>query len=303
MLKTPPAEFGEYRYELDRRLGQRVCDGTTRAGVVPGEQTVIDEVAESAGENVRRNAFFVVALQLSEVSAVSEHDVAEHDQAPSVANHFDRGVDRTSRTWLVALHAHCLQSTTGLTTVGGCKAQAIETEGATYMIDLTLAHAAVLLDPVAAHVRAGDCPVVQATLRFERTIAAPAERVWNAYADIAQRSVWSVPDGDAVEYDASDFVQGGVDEYRCGPPDDLANDVTTRYHHIDTAHSFVSTSEIRREGTPVSVDTTLWTLDTDGESTTLSIVVQVTSLVGAGMLDGYRNGHERTLDHLQEFLA
>ncbi len=107
MLKTPPAEFGEHRYEFDRRLGQRVCDGTTRAGVVAAEQTVVDKVAESA-----------------------------------------------------------------------------------------------------------------ATLRFERNIAAPAERVWNAYADIAQRSVWSVPDGEAVEYDASDFVQGGVDEYRCGPPDD-----------------------------------------------------------------------------------
>lgn len=27
------------------------------------------------------------------------------------------------------------------------------------------------------------------------------------------------------------------------------------------------------------------------------------SLAGAGVLDGYRSGHERTLDHLERFLA
>ena len=161
----------------------------------------------------------------------------------------------------------------------------------------------VMLDPDAAHGRAEDDPVAHATLHVERTIDAPVERVWDAYADIAQRSVWSVPEGEAVEYDASDFVAGGIDEYRCGPPDDLANHVTTRYHHIDAPRSFVATNEIRREGTPVSLDTTHWTLDAEGESTTVSIVVQVTSLVGRGMFDGYRNGHERTLDHLHDFLA
>lgn len=161
----------------------------------------------------------------------------------------------------------------------------------------------VMLDRDAAHGRAVGSPVTQATLHFERTIVAPAARVWDAYADITQRSVWSVPKGEAIEYDASDFVAGGIDDYRCGPPDDLANHVTTRYHHIDAPRSFVASNEISREGTPVCVDTTRWTLDTNGESTTVSIVVQVTSLVGASMLAGYRNGHELTLDHLQAFLT
>ncbi|MDW3215339.1 MAG: hypothetical protein R8G01_15160 [Ilumatobacteraceae bacterium] len=161
----------------------------------------------------------------------------------------------------------------------------------------------VLLDPDAAHGRTVDGPVARATMHFERRFPAAAAVVWDAYADIAQRSVWSVPKGEVVEYDASDFVVGGTDVYRCGPPDDLASHVTTRYGYIDAPRSLVATSEISRDGTPVSIDTTHWSFDADGDSTNVSIVVQVTSLVGAGMLDGYRNGHERTLDHLGEFLA
>ncbi len=49
----------------------------------------------------------------------------------------------------------------------------------------------------------------------------------------------------------------------------LANHVMTRGHHIDAPRSFVATNEISRDGTLVSVDTTHWTLDTDGESTTV----------------------------------
>ncbi|BAN01503.1 SRPBCC domain-containing protein [Ilumatobacter coccineus] len=161
----------------------------------------------------------------------------------------------------------------------------------------------ILLDPDAARNPVGDGSVVGATFHIERVLDASLERVWDAYADVAQRSVWSVPKGEVVEYGANDFVAGGIDEYRCGPPDDLANRVTTRYRAIHAPHSFVTTNEIDRDDTPVAVDTTCWRLETDGLTTTVSIDVQVTSLVGAAMLDGYRNGHERTLDHLQEFLA
>lgn len=140
------------------------------------------------------------------------------------------------------------------------------------------------------------------TMRFERLIAAPVERVWNAYADVDRRAVWSVPEGEAVIYDASDFTPGGVDEYRCGPPDDLDSHVTTRYHRIDAPHTHVATNEIRRHGATIAIDLSQWMLRSDGESTIVTIVVQVTSLVGEGMLAAYRNGHERTLDQLEHSL-
>lgn len=140
------------------------------------------------------------------------------------------------------------------------------------------------------------------TMRFERRIDAPLQRVWDAYADMDQRAIWSVPEGEAIEYESNNFEPGGVDQYRCGPPDDLANDVTTRYHHIDAPRSFVASNDVRYNGEPIAIDISQWNLQADDESTLVTIVVQVTSLVGDEMLDGYRNGHEHTLDHLEKFL-
>lgn len=72
---------------------------------------------------------------------------------------------------------------------------------------------------------------------------------------------------------------------------------------IDAPRSFVAVNELRRADMAVAVDTTHWRLDANGDLTRLSVDVQVTSLAGAGVLDGYRIGHERTLDHLERFLA
>lgn len=158
----------------------------------------------------------------------------------------------------------------------------------------------VIVDAEAAHGQAAS-EITHATLRFQRHIDGPIERVWTAYADVDKRRRWSVPDGEAVEYDDDDFTPGGVDHYRCGPLDDLSNHLTTRYVRIDAPNFFVATNELHRNGEPVAIDTTHWRLDADGGSTTLTVVVQVTSLVGDHVLDGYEAGHEATLDQLAEF--
>lgn len=111
-----------------------------------------------------------------------------------------------------------------------------------------------------------------------------------------------MPEGEAIEYESNNFEPGGVDEYRCGPPENMANNVTTRYHHIDAPRSFVATNDVRLNSQPIAVDISHWNLQPHDESTLVTITVQVTSLVGDGMLDGYRSGHERTLDHLVKFL-
>lgn len=160
----------------------------------------------------------------------------------------------------------------------------------------------VLLDARAAHDKPTD-DVVQMSLRFRRIIHRPVKRVWSAYADVEQRSVWAIPEGEEVVYDAADFVAGGVDSYRCGPPGDLANHVSTTYLGVDAGNSFVAINQLRRDDRAVAADTTHWRLDANGEITSLAVDVQVTSLAGCGVLDGYRIGHERTLDHLERFLA
>lgn len=162
----------------------------------------------------------------------------------------------------------------------------------------------VLLDRAASTDIEHPAPeLAHTTLRFERTIAAPVGRVWAAYAVVEQRAVWSVPDGEAVVHDGGDFTVGGVDAHRCGRPDDLATHVTTRYRHIDAPRSFVAINELRRDSREVAIDITHWRLDPDADETTVTIVVQVTSLAGAGMLDGYRNGHEHVLDRLEQYVT
>lgn len=160
----------------------------------------------------------------------------------------------------------------------------------------------VILDGRAAHDRPKS-DIVATTLRFRRTLAAPVARVWTAYADVEQRCAWAVPEGEEVVYDASEFTDGGTDHYRCGPAGELDNHVSTRYLRVEGPHAFVAVNELRRSGTTVAVDTTHWRLDPDADTTGLSVDVQVTSLAGPGVLDGYHAGHERTLDHLERFLA
>ncbi len=126
---------------------------------------------------------------------------------------------------------------------------------------------------------------------------------WAAFADIDQRSIWSVPLDEAIVYDSHEFTPGGVDEYRCGPPEDLANQVTMRYVTIDAPRSFIATASVRHHGTPIAADISEWTLEAAGDHTQLRVTIQLTSLVGPAMVDGYRNGNERTLDHLEHYLA
>lgn len=76
--------------------------------------------------------------------------------------------------------------------------------------------------------------IVHDTIILERAINAPVAAVWNAYADPIARAQWSVPVGEAMVFDQTDFREGGQDHYRCGPPESLGTRLcnTTRSLHI-----------------------------------------------------------------------
>lgn len=159
----------------------------------------------------------------------------------------------------------------------------------------------VLIDDDAAGVSPGE--VVLQTLRFRREVDASAQRAWEAYADVDQRVQWAVPPGERIVHDRSDFSVGGQDAYRCGPPGDLANHVTIRYHHIESPRGFVFSEDFQRGSRTVATSISRWCITPLDESSVITITVQVASLVGAALVDGFRKGHERTLDHLEEHLA
>ncbi|WP_175442312.1 SRPBCC domain-containing protein [Humibacillus sp. DSM 29435] len=141
--------------------------------------------------------------------------------------------------------------------------------------------------------------VVHETLRFTREVDQPVDAVWAAYADVDHRTQWSVPSGEQIIYDSADFTVNGQDRYRCGPPGDLSNFGTHCYYFIDSPQRLVYSDTIRREGQLMAVAILTWDFEASDQGTRITVVDQVTSLVGQGMIDGHRNGHDKTLDRLR----
>lgn len=141
------------------------------------------------------------------------------------------------------------------------------------------------------------------TLRFTREVSQPIDRVWAAYADLDNRSQWSVPNGEQIIYDTADFTAGGQDNYRCGPPGDLSNVGVLRYYLVESPRRFICSDTIRRQGQLMAVAVLTWELEASDHGTRITVVDQVTSVVGQGMVDGHRNGHHKTLNQLVRWLA
>ncbi|WP_338747849.1 SRPBCC domain-containing protein [Janibacter alittae] len=144
---------------------------------------------------------------------------------------------------------------------------------------------------------------VHETLHFTQEIDAPIDTVWAAYADVDSRREWSVPAGEEIVYDLADFTTGGEDIYRCGPPDDLSNLGAHRYHLIDAPHRLIYSDAVQRDGELMAVALLTWELEATEAGTRITVVDQVTSLVGQGMVEGHHNGHTKTLAQLANWLS
>jgi hypothetical protein len=60
-----------------------------------GEQTCLDERSEPVGQHVGGDALFR-AQQLPEAPRAAENDVAQDQQTPSIAQQFERQIDRAA---------------------------------------------------------------------------------------------------------------------------------------------------------------------------------------------------------------
>ena len=112
-----------------------------------------------------------------------------------------------------------------------------------------------------------------------------------------------MPEGEEIVYDEAAFASGGEDRYRCGPPGELLNSGHLTYHLVELHNGFLYTETIRRDGSLLAVALLTWQMDDLGAAgTRVSVVDQVTSLVGAGMIDGHQNGHKLALEQLAHYL-
>jgi uncharacterized protein YndB with AHSA1/START domain len=137
------------------------------------------------------------------------------------------------------------------------------------------------------------------TLVLERLCAAPVERVFAAFADPEERASWGTPtETAAFIYDKVDFREGGTDVFRCGDKKNPQYRGVTTYYDIVSNQRIISSETVETEGRKLLISMATTALEAEGSGTKVTVTVQLTSLVGEGMLNGARFGHNASLDNL-----
>jgi len=98
VVGSPEDHFGEDGREFDAFAGERIGELAAVGGVARGfDDAGLLEFAEAIGEDVGGN-FFVGVEELLESVEAADHDVADDEERPAVAKHFDGRVERAVRT-------------------------------------------------------------------------------------------------------------------------------------------------------------------------------------------------------------
>lgn len=137
------------------------------------------------------------------------------------------------------------------------------------------------------------------TIIFDQPIAAPAARVFAAFADPVERAIWSAPSDDAeVRIDACDFRTEGSETARCGARGGLRYALDIRYHLIVPDQRIVFSEAVREHSNllTVALITIEFTATTFG--TQLRLTDQVASFVGSEGIAGHRQGYTQSLARL-----
>jgi uncharacterized protein YndB with AHSA1/START domain len=141
------------------------------------------------------------------------------------------------------------------------------------------------------------------TVVVERTLNIAVSRAYGAFADANQRVRWGAPSDSAVfSYDATDFRVGGRDLARCGAREDPRFRVEARYVDIVDERRVVWTEAIHQIDKRLAVNITTVEFQPDGPGTGVTVTVQVTSFVGAGMIHNTKAGHECCLADMAHHL-
>ncbi len=146
--------------------------------------------------------------------------------------------------------------------------------------------------------------IVHDTIRLERDLPHPPQAVFGAYADLDQRTSWSVPsDDEVIIYESADFAIGGTDRFMCGARENPSFIGTTYYHHIDE-NAFVFTEHLADDSENLlAVSLVTWHVTTTPSGCLLVVTDQVTSTAGQGPVDGSRDGYNAVLDNLVKHLS
>jgi len=94
---APGAHVHEQGHELDGRFREAVDPFLPVFWIASSRQQARRRQAlQPVREDIRGDAFLALCKQLSIVASIPEHDVTDDDQAPAVAELFERQVDRAA---------------------------------------------------------------------------------------------------------------------------------------------------------------------------------------------------------------
>jgi len=137
------------------------------------------------------------------------------------------------------------------------------------------------------------------TVVLERTYRASPARVFAAWRDVEARKRWSVPSPDVIiVYDKADFRVGGFDDSRCGSPGDLRFRAFVLYLEITQDRRIIFAEHVTEAGIARAASLITVDLEQKGADTLLTLTMQISSIDGPEMLQGYRDGWTPTLENL-----
>ncbi len=126
--------------------------------------------------------------------------------------------------------------------------------------------------------------VTHTTFVIERRYPAPPARVFRAWADPAQKALWTSCHPDWVSSGGEfDFRVGGREVSRAGPPGGPVQSVEALYHDIVPGRRIVYSYAMRLDEAPVSASLATVEFEHDGAGTRLVFTEQ------AAFLDGHHD--------------
>ncbi|MGB5759862.1 MAG: SRPBCC domain-containing protein [Acidimicrobiales bacterium] len=151
---------------------------------------------------------------------------------------------------------------------------------------------------------ASPMPVVPVTIRVERSLDHRPRMVFDAYADIDQRTQWMAPPDDLISFESHDFRAGASDHFVRPSQGKRSFSGTTRYEHIVDDEHIVFTERLTAANDQLlAISLVSWFLVPSGPGTLLTITDHTASVVGSRPIEGARYRYEVMVDRLARHLA
>ena len=137
------------------------------------------------------------------------------------------------------------------------------------------------------------------TLTLTRRMACPPERLFALMTDREARRAWGAPnDTDVVVIDSFDLRPGGQETAHCGPKEAPDYNTITDFHVIAAPATLVSTETLVIGGETLSVSLCTAEVTAEDAGSLLTVTLQIASLGGPDMVEGYREGWTGALENL-----